>query len=539
MRYPLQDTGEDISPSTQWRHSMMAHAFDDPYYQAKVQEETHIFPELAGFIEDKCLTCHSPMGRTNAHHTETGLTEDASCPLDDGCYRLDTASEDMAAREGVSCTLCHQIQDLDLGTEDSFSGHYSIADSNDNNAFTIYGPYQSPLTGPMQNNSAYSPQFGNHMTGSALCASCHTLYTPTLEVGTGTPTGNDFLEQGPYLEWQNSIYTTGANQEQQCQDCHMADPEPGAYATRISLTPNGAVNENWPERSPFATHSMVGGNTHVLELLRNYRDVLGIENSTTVTGFDEKIAQTRNLLQNKTAELAISSVAIDDDQLNVDVRVTNNTGHKLPTGYPSRRVWLQLTVKNTSNQVIFESGAPDANGRISTDAARLDSNCLAIEKNQGFDSSNCYEPHRDVVTEPSQVAIYETVLGDTNANITHVLLHADTYLKENRIPPQGFTNSQADSIEPQTLPAGVTGDADFNALNNEEGTGSDTVHYRVDVTGQTGPFAIEAKLHYQSIQPAFVNSLHADAGKVNRFKIMYAETPPSVETLAQASAATN
>jgi hypothetical protein len=539
MRYPLQDNGEDISPATQWRHSIMAHAFNDPYYQAKVQEETQIFPELAGFIEDKCLTCHSPMGRTNAHHTETGLTEDASCLLDNGCYRLDTAGEDMPAREGVSCTLCHQMQDIDLGTEDSFSGHYSIADADESNAFTVYGPYQNPLTGPMQNNSAYTPQFGNHMTGSALCASCHTLYTPTLEVETGTPTGNNFLEQGPYLEWQNSIYTTGSNHEQQCQDCHMTDPEPGVYATRISLMPNGTVNENWPERSPFTTHSMVGGNTHMLELLRDYRDVLGIENSTTVTGFDEKIAQTRNLLQNKTAALAISSIAIDNDQLNVDVRVTNNTGHKLPTGYPSRRIWLQLTIKNASNQVIFESGTPDANGRISTDAKRLDPACLAIEKPQGFDSSNCYEPHRDVITDPSQIAIYETVLGDTNANITHVLLHADTYLKENRIPPQGFTNSQADAIETQTLPAGVNGDADFNAINNQEGSGSDTVHYRVAVAGQTGPYTVEAMLHYQAIQPSFVNSLHADAGKVNRFKVMYAENPPLVETLASASAETN
>lgn len=539
MRYPLQDNGEDISPTTQWRHSMMAHAFDDPYYQAKVQEETHIFPELAGFIEDKCLTCHSPMGRTNAHHSGTGLTQDASCLLNDGCYRLETAGEDMPAREGVSCTLCHQMRDINLGTEASFSGNYSIANATEANAFNIYGPYQNPLTNPMRNLSGYTPQFGNHMTSSAHCASCHTLYTPTLEVATGTPTGNSFLEQGPYLEWQNSIYKTGAIQEQQCQDCHMVDPEPGAYATRISLMPNGTVNENWPERSPFATHSMVGGNTHVLELLRDYRDVLGIENSTTVAGFDEKITQTRNLLQHKTAELTISSIAIDNDQLNVDVHVTNNTGHKLPTGYPSRRVWLQLTVRNGNNQMIFESGAPDANGRISTDAKRLDPTCLLIEKPQGFDASNCYEPHRDVITDDSQIAIYETVLGDTNANITHVLLHADTYLKENRIPPQGFTNNQANLIEPQTLPAGLNGDADFNAVNNQEGSGSDAVHYQIAIAGQPGPYSVEAKLHYQTIQPSFVNSLHADAGKVNRFKVMYAENPPTVETLAQTSSVTN
>jgi hypothetical protein len=539
MRYPLQDNGEDISPTTQWRHSMMAQAFNDPYYQAKVQEETHLFPELAGFIEDKCLTCHSPMGRTNAHQTETNLKKDATCPKDDGCYRLDTASEDMAAREGVSCTLCHQIQDRELGTDEAFSGDYHVADADDSNAFTIYGPYQNPLTGPMRNNSAYTPQAGNHITGSALCASCHTLYTPSLDVATGAPTGNNFLEQAPYLEWQNSIYTTGSVQAQQCQDCHMADPQPDVYASRIAVQPNGAVNQNWPTRSPIATHSMVGGNTHVLELLRDYRDVLGITNSTTENGFNEKIAQTRNLLQNKAAALAISSMNIMNDQLNVDVRVTNNTGHKLPTGYPSRRVWIQLTIKNANNQIIFESGKPDANGYISTDAKRLDPVCLAIEKPQNFDYSSCYEPHRDVITDASQVAIYETVLGDTNGDITHVLLHADSYLKENRIPPQGFTNSQANAIEPQTLPAGVNGDADFNAVNNQEGSGSDTVHYQVAVAGETGPYSVEAKLHYQAIQPSFVNSLHADAGKVNRFKVMYAENPPSVETLAQASVVTN
>jgi hypothetical protein len=539
MRYPLQDNGEDISPTTQWRHSMMAQAFNDPYYQAKVQEETHLFPELAGFIEDKCLTCHSPMGRTNAHQTETNLKKDATCPKDDGCYRLDTASEDMAAREGVSCTLCHQIQDRELGTDEAFSGDYHVADADDSNAFTIYGPYQNPLTGPMRNNSAYTPQAGNHITGSALCASCHTLYTPSLDVATGAPTGNNFLEQAPYLEWQNSIYTTGSVQAQQCQDCHMADPQPDVYASRIAVQPNGAVNQNWPTRSPIATHSMVGGNTHILELLRDYRDVLGITNSTTENGFNEKIAQTRNLLQNKAAALAISSMNIMNDQLNVDVRVTNNTGHKLPTGYPSRRVWIQLTIKNANNQIIFESGKPDTNGYISTDAKRLDPVCLAIEKPQNFDSSSCYEPHRDVITDASQVAIYETVLGDTNGDITHVLLHADSYLKENRIPPQGFTNSQANAIEPQTLPAGVNGDADFNAVNNQEGSGSDTVHYQVAVAGETGPYSVEAKLHYQAIQPSFVNSLHADAGKVNRFKVMYAENPPSVETLAQASVVTN
>ena len=85
----------------------------------------------------------------------------------------------------------------------------------------------------------------------------------------------------------------------------------------------------------------------------------------------------------------------------------------------------------------------------------------------------------------------------------------------------------------------MNGDADFNSINSQEGSGSDTVHYQVAVAGQTGPFSVEAKLYYQTIQPSFVNSLHADAGKVNRFKVMYAENPPIVETLASTSAVSN
>ena len=44
------------------------------------------------------------------------------------------------------------------------------------------------------------------------------------------------------------------------------------------------------------------------------------------------------------------------DTLEVDVDVLNKSGHKLPTGFPSRRVWLHLRVLHGSD-VIFESGA--------------------------------------------------------------------------------------------------------------------------------------------------------------------------------------
>ena len=538
MRYPASDTGADVSPSTQWQHSVMAHALDDPYYRAAVEDEAAVLPALAGFIEDKCLTCHAPMARTHAHMAGVDLTQDASCMLNDGCYRLVTAEAQDPAREGVSCTLCHQIRDAGLGTAASFTGGFQIPAPGDADAMTIYGPYQNPHPGGanvMFNNTGYTPQFGQQVTGSGHCATCHTLYTPVVDINTDTATGNDFLEQGPFLEWQNSVYTTGAARAQECQGCHMPEPDPGLYSTRISVQPNGTVNENWPVRSPFPTHTLVGGNTYLLELLRDNRVQLGIDASTTVAGFDAQIAVTRNLLQTATADLVINAANIANSELAIDVQITNRTGHKFPSGFPSRRAWIHLTVRDAANQVIFESGAVDANGRITTDAAHLAAGCLAATKPQNFDSSACYEPHRDVIDNASQVAVYEAVLGDTNADITYILLYAEAYLKDNRLPPEGFTTAMANAIEPQTLPVGTGGDSDFNLAGPVEGTGSDTVHYRVPTGGATGPYTVDAELLFQTIRPGFVLGLSSSNARVIDFKAMYRNNPPTAETLASDS----
>lgn len=527
MRSPITDpNGDNVSPATKWGHSVMAHSLNDPYFQAAVEDEAAHFPGLAGFIEDICMTCHAPMARTHAHQTGSSLTQDASCTDPAGCFRFETAMVQNLAREGVSCTSCHQIQDDGtLGTAASFSGAFTISD----NAREILGPFANPLAQAMQNQTMYTPVQGVHMQSSSLCASCHTLHTPTMDADTGQPTGERFLEQGPFLEWQNSVYSTGNAQEKQCQDCHMAEPSPG-YATAITTRPATA-----PDRTPFAVHGFAGGNTHLLEILRDYRDVLGIAASTTVAGFDEKISETRALLENEAAGLEIAQTSVVSGTLNVDVLVTNKTGHKLPTSYPSRRAWIHLKVSQ-GGQVIFESGRPDSEGRISTDEGRLAADCMSSEKLEGFSNDGCLEPHRDEIHDPEQVAIYESVLGDTNNHITHTLLLAKSYLKDNRIPPAGFTSSRAYAIDSQTVPVGVGGDADFNCVGTTEGCGTDTVHYHIPVSGLNGPYTIEASLLYQSIQPGFVDGLHAHGQRVDRFKLMFDEKPPAVEVLASDTA---
>ena len=517
------DNGKDISPNTQWQHSVMAHSFSDPYWQAAVEDESHSFPNLSGFIEDTCAKCHAPMGHTHAHQTDTSLDID-------NYYRFDIAEAEDIAREGVSCTVCHQIDAGNLGSPDSFSGNFVIADSLDPNYKNVYGPYGSPVGNDMFNQTGHTPTAGAYVASSELCATCHTLYTPAIDPDTATPSGISFLEQGPYLEWENSVYATGEAQEAQCQDCHMPEPYAG-YLTKISLQPSTIT---LPDRTPYGQHALLGGNAHLLEILRDYRVELGIDGSSTVSGFDDQIAQTQSFLS-QAASIAVTPSVQVGNNLEFSVTVTNKAGHKLPSSYPSRRMWLHVAVKDKNGNIIFESGKPDARGHISTDDARLKADCMSSHKLDGFDSSVCYEPHHDVITEPSQVEIYETVLGDVHDNITHILLQSSHYLKDNRIPPAGFTNSKAATIESQTIPVGVDGDSDFNCVSTNEGCGADTVHYQVNIEGQTGPYTIESSLLYQATQPGFANGMHSIGDRVNRFKVMYDAVPPTVEVLATAT----
>ena len=43
-------------------------------------------------------------------------------------------------------------------------------------------------------------------------------------------------------------------------------------------------------------------------------------------------------------------------RLTVDVLVESQVGHKLPSGFPSRRVWLHLIVQDANGGVVFELG---------------------------------------------------------------------------------------------------------------------------------------------------------------------------------------
>jgi hypothetical protein len=484
--------GAEIAPFNLWQGTMMANAARDPLWRAVVSAEVAATPEAASAIEAKCMRCHAPMA------SET-LKARASNPRMDLLNDAPSALQQIAL-DGVSCTVCHQVDPQNLGTEESYSGGFVVG-----NQRLIYGPHQNPATGPMRNHVNYTPTYGNHVVESKMCATCHTVFTHALDEAGNEEDADAFPEQTPYLEWRNSSFSTEANgaEGKECQGCHMptVDDLGMDIQTRIARSPPGG-DFNINERSPFGRHLFVGANTLMPSILKDMRSVLNPQASDE--SFDAAIALAELRLGEQTSQLMIGDMDTSDGALAFDVTVHNEVGHKFPTGFPARRAWLHVKVIGDDGAVIFESGNYNDRGRIVAGNGEI----LDTEKAAGG-----FEPHHDVITRSDQVQIYESVMADIDGKRTPRLMRAQHHVKDNRLLPLGWQRDFADyeSIKPR----GEAGsDASFQA-------GQDSLRYEVNLDGKN-PARVEVALYYQSLGSRFAMDLfQVDTDEVAAFRYMY------------------
>ena len=451
----MQDeAGVDVSIDKSWSATMLANASKDPYYLATVRSEVDQAPEMGAVIEDKCSSCHMPM----AFLTSQAKGE-PTLMLDDG-YISTTHPYHGLARDSISCNLCHQLEPDNFGTEESFSGGFAVDVELESGERKSYGPYvvDDQQASVMQAASGYVPLQGLHMADSELCATCHNLVTPYLDAS-GQVAG-EFPEQAIYSEWLNSDY----KDQSTCIDCHMPQAQ---GSVQISIT-------GGPPRSPFSRHIFAGGNAFMLNILRENGEEIGV--TTSPANLDQAIQAAGDIIGKQSATLILEGFKLDGSALTGELVVASQTGHKFPAGYPSRRAWLHITVKDAAGAVVFESGAFNDEGRITA--------------NDNDDDPATYEPHYTTLTAADQVQIYETILLNSDAEVTTALLRSASYAKDNRLLPLGFDiqNATFDTI----VSGAAADDADFAA-------GGDRLGLQIDLGSAAGPFTIQAELLYQSI----------------------------------------
>ncbi len=466
--------GNDINVVDDWRATLMANSAKDPFWRAKVSHEIIVNPEHQEAVESKCITCHAPMGHFNGQHVN----------IDYQFWWLDI---DPVAQDGVSCVICHQQSEKQLG-------HLHSGNLNFDTSKVAYGPYEDPLVSPMFTATGYEPVFSEHISDAGICAGCHTLITETVDLE-GNYTGGTFVEQATYHEWLNSDYEKN---NVTCQNCHMPALEKGL----VTIVTGAKVEP----RYPFYLHEMVGGNVTMLKLLQN--NVAELCLTAAEEQFEEVIQKTIDMLQNRSIELEVNVLNRTLDTAFFELTVENKAGHKFPSGYPSRRAFIEFLVTNELGDTLFISGNRDVEFEV-------------------FGQNSDYEPHFDMINSEEQVQIYELVMGDVNGNVTTVLERADKPIKDNRIPPKGF--SSAHQVYDTTLIAGnALLDDNFNYQDGEEGSATDKIFYHIPLSDFPDKVLARATIYYQPLPPKWMEEMFAESSpEIDTFKTMFEETDRS------------
>ena len=486
-------SGEDLSIGFAWRASIMANAARDPYWQAAVRREGMDHPDAALLIQDECAACHMPMARFQAH--AGGRKAEVFAHLGPP-PRVDPV--DRLAVDGVSCSLCHQLQNSGPGLE--HDGEFMIDTSRPWGERRMFGPYDIPTERirVMQSASTFVPARADNLGQSELCSTCHTLYTTAID-DHGKAIAR-LPEQVPYLEWRHSAYA----RERTCQACHMTVTPELAPAASVLGEP----------RAGFARHGFQGANFFMLGMLNRYRAELG------VTALPDELSSSRqrtlDLLHTQAATVSIARAQTRAGRLEVEVVVTNVAGHKVPTAYPSRRAWLRFEVRDARGRLLFASGELRSDG--------------SIEGNDNDRDPLTYEPHHQVIQSDEQVQIYESIMVDARGRVTTALLSGVRYAKDNRLLPRGFDKRSAG--DDFAVQGEAKADADFDG-------GGDRILYQPRLpTGVAGPLRIDVALEYQPIGFRWAHNLEAyrSAAEPARFLGYYtAMSGGSATELARAS----
>jgi hypothetical protein len=464
----LDENGNDVNLYDDWESTMMALSAKDPLWRAKVSHEILINPGHADELQTKCTSCHAPMGHYSAMFKGHEF------------YTIADLEQDTLGLNGVACLSCHmQGPDSIFGL--NFSGDIAYDTSR-----VAYGPFTNPVIGPMELYTGLIPTYSNHMDRAEVCAPCHTLITKTADLS-GNFTGATFVEQATFHEWVNSSF----NNSQPCQSCHMPRiPDPVILA-------NGYLG--LPPRSPFNLHQFAGANVTMLKLIKENKLALGIE--VADNKFDSTIALTIQKLQQQSVDMDVQVDSVTTDTLYASVKLQNKAGHKFPSGYPSRRAYVQFVLQSNVD-TLFHSG-----------------NLTADYDVEGHDA--VFEPHYNVINNPQQVQIYEMIMGDVNGDRTTVLERAADYLKDNRLPPVGFvtTHSVYDTVR---IVGEALTDPDFNKTGAVQGNGSDVIHYHIPLNGFTGNVNVSAALYYQTLNPRWLAEMfNISSGPIDSFKNMW------------------
>jgi hypothetical protein len=329
-----------------------------------------------------------------------------------------------AAREGISCAVCHQ-------TVGPVSAHASRARGYEGNP-----TWTSPITGAVFAmrpedalgrlgiaNSGYVLDPGallrsfetndaarvharssqtneRYIQTSEFCGACHDVRLFGTDAIGARERGEHFKRlRNAYSEWRAWADRERASGRSpaSCVDCHMSQ-YPGRCAsggagdrdcpsgTHFVAEPPGSfaralVAPSSPKATAVASHAFTSVD---IPLSEEFAESLADDRALDPFGVPVGLRARRDMLLRRTFRFAIERPRRNGASLEIPVVIENvGAGHRVPAGFSQEReIWVELTVRDARGSVVYEVGRlsrPDEDlrdkifARVTTDDSLVDS----------------------------------------------------------------------------------------------------------------------------------------------------------------------
>ncbi len=294
-----------------------------------------------------------------------------------------------------------------------------------------------------------------------------------------------------------------------CQDCHMRDVVGQACNKNgVPIRPNDSIEH---PQSGQPLHDLTGGNAWVSYILAsavpgspNYdarNDSLLNQGANVLTmdlnqgeGIDPValLAGVDRAMQQLLLAASIENVTYNDQTGTLSLRIQNQTGHRLISGFPEgRRMFINVKVYS-GGSLIYEVNPYDAA------AATL----------KGLS----YPYTAETLPAPQQLGVNEVYVDElvfemhptstlTNELETFHFALATGRYKDNRIPPRGFRIDEAAARHSQPVWHGVLAPDYFTQAEYDGG------YDDVSIAVPAGADAVEVNLFYQTTSREYVEFL--------------------------------
>ncbi len=389
VRYPSAHTCTVCHPKhyDEWSVSQHAYAQLSPVYMAMQRTINAATSNTNG---DFCIRCHNQVGMNLGESTA-----------------ISNLDRHPTSREGITCIVCHRVN-MEYG---KVSGRVALEEGG--LLTPVYGPLgDAELKRVLDNRDQYRvvtqedesgrrihTEVGHftQLSESSFCGTCHDVNL-----------FNGFRLEEAFSQYKNS---PAAANGVSCQDCHMGKVQ--GEVSGYEHGPAAVVGGKETASRKLTNHFFAGPDYSVIHpaifphnaeaaematmrewLAFNYKEGWGTDEFEDNLPDDYEFPprwraiddryDAREILnrqfklldwaEDKRFEVLRAGYKLGDIRvtkhsrkgLEFEIDVSNGTdGHPVPTGFDAERlVWLQVTVKDESGQVVYESGDLDPNGDL-------------------------------------------------------------------------------------------------------------------------------------------------------------------------------